>query len=108
MKKSAPICVACGTQIEEWEYVSTETGEKFPLCRKHRKPIARALENTGHAKQTWIPTPKQKRALPGFEWVTEGAEIGVRGRMMACGRGDEIGDNLAGCLMTRSPITTPS
>jgi hypothetical protein len=61
MKKNAPTCVACGTQIEEWEYVSTETGEKFRLCRKHRKPIARALENTGHAKKTWIPTPEHKR-----------------------------------------------
>ena len=36
--------------------------------------------------------------LQAFVWVGEGAEIGVRGRS----RGDEIGDNWAGCLPTRA------
>jgi hypothetical protein len=69
----------------------------MPLSRPTRGCPGQILGTSGHCLL----------ALPGFEWVTEGAEIGVRGRMMACGRGDEIGDNLAGCLMTRSPITTP-
>ena len=34
------------------------------------------------------------RGLPGFGWVSEGAEIGVWERKMARSRGDEIDDNV--------------
>ena len=51
---------------------------------------------------------KEKAALQAFEWVTEGAGIGARGRKLACSSGDAMGDNSAVCLMTRSLNTMRS
>jgi hypothetical protein len=56
-REQSLLCLAHGTQIEEREYVSSDTDEEFPVCRKLRKELARFLENTGRAKQTWIPFP---------------------------------------------------